>query len=113
MNTTYRTQLHEAYTFVRSTEASRAVSPITLNHLIYKQMEFLKGSPRPLIDAMGADTQSGRVSRYETIKAIKANIDKIIADIKKEGDSAEEQGLTEPTESESNQFPTLQLPSSP
>lgn len=114
MSSVYRTQIHEAYTYIRSIEAGKAVSPITLDHLIQKQIQFLKtGSSRPLIDARGENSNYGRISRYDQLKAIKENIQAIVADIKKVGDDPtqlEDKGLTSPSPDDSNQFPTLKLP---
>lgn len=51
---TLRQMIHSGYTFVRSVEASRAASALTLDHLIQEHLEGLKaGSQREISGGQG------------------------------------------------------------
>jgi hypothetical protein len=70
--------LHSAFAFVRSVEANRASAAITLDHVIQQQVKFLKsGEARPIVDPMGA--QGVRISRYDELKQLKDQVDKLVS----------------------------------
>lgn len=77
-----RAILHSAFAFVRSVEANRASAAITLDHVIEKQVQFLKaGTTRPIVDSQGASV-GDRTSRYDELTNLKNQIDNLVSSAK-------------------------------
>jgi len=97
----FRKVLHSAYTLVRSVEANRALSTVTLDHLIQEQITLLdKDATRPLLDGKGgvlSDTKGQplkRLSRRDQLTQLKDSVDSAVAQIKEaSGDEAKMNAL--------------------
>lgn len=69
-----RDAVHSAFAYVRSSEVNQAV--VTFDHVIDQQISFLKqDETRPLSDGRN------RVSRYDRLKQVQADLDDAITTI--------------------------------
>ena len=78
--------LHSSYTYVRSTETTKSVSSLTLDHLIQERIDSLKGnSKREIVDATGKSMGS-RKSRYDKLSELEENIKGLVKAVEDAGD---------------------------
>lgn len=97
----FRKVLHSAYTLVRSVEANKALSTVTLDHLIQEQITLLdKDATRPLMDGKGgviSDVKGQplkRRSRRNQLVDLQASVASAIEQIKAaSGDEAKMNAL--------------------
>lgn len=83
-----REVLHSAYTFVRSVEVNRAVSSITLDHLIQEQISSYKqGSERSLLDGKGTDVGK-RISKLDALSNLQTDINNAVKAVRDAGTDA-------------------------
>lgn len=81
--------LHSAFTFVRSIETNRAVSSITLDHLIQEQISSLKkGEETELVDGKGNTVQK-KYSRWDQLDILEKDLESVIKSVRDAGDDPE------------------------
>jgi len=84
-----RTTLHSAFSFVRSVESNKALSSVTLDHLIREQIAFLKkDSSRDIVDGQG-ESIGGRPSRWDRIDWLERVLTLAIQTIEDAGNDSE------------------------
>src|SRR3954471_20656740 len=77
--------LHSAYTFVRSIESNKAAAALTLDHVLEEQIAILKKSEvREILDGKG-ESVGNRISRYDTLVNLEADMTKLVAAMKSAG----------------------------
>ena len=70
--------LHSAFSFVKSVEANKASAPLTLDHMLKRQITLLKaGEVRSIVSSAGK-SMGDRISRYDQLKQLKAQVDAIV-----------------------------------
>ena len=88
-----RSVLHSAFSFVRSYEANRATANVTLDHVLAQQVKFLKkDEKRVIVDASG-ESVGDRVSRYDSLQALKEDLEKVLKEMRNAKTEEELQGL--------------------
>lgn len=78
--------IHSAYAFVRGAETNKAISSLTLDHLLQQQIDAIRGKgARLLLDAAGVKSGT-RPGKLETLDKIQADIDNVVSKIQEAGD---------------------------
>ena len=71
-------RLHTAYAFVRGQESNKAISSLTLDHLLQERIEAIEGgASRALLDSAGA-TSSKRPSKLAQLDDMEKAIDEVV-----------------------------------
>lgn len=87
----FRDILHSGYTLIRSMETTKAISSLTLDHLIQAQIDALvQDSTRAsiLVDDHGKSL-GDRISRWDEIDAIEQLFTQAVQALKSAGDDSE------------------------
>lgn len=80
-----RNILYDAISFVRSTEENKVISGLTLDALLQPFINSLQSSiPTAIVDSKG-ESVGNRISKYDSLTAIKTNIDNLVKAIQKAG----------------------------
>lgn len=87
----FREILHSGYTFVRSIESSKAISALTLDHLIQGHIDSLKQDSTRSSQLVSDSGKSlgNRISRWDQIDEIEKLFTKAVEALKAAGDSRE------------------------
>lgn len=79
--------LHSAYSAVRASESNKALTPITLDHLLQEHIDSIKGgSLRLLLSSAGTPLNQARVSKLDALDVIKKAVDDVVAAVEAAGD---------------------------
>jgi UDP-N-acetylmuramate-alanine ligase len=82
--------LHSAYTFVRSAETTKAISAVTIDHLIQTQIQSLKaGEKRTEVDQQGS-TLVVRISRWDRLDVLVKDMDAVVKAVKEAGNDEDQ-----------------------
>jgi hypothetical protein len=78
--------LQAGYSFVRGVETNRAISALTLDHLIQQQIDAIQGGDsRTLLNASG-NSIDVRMSKLSMLDAIEKGIDNVVQAVGDAGD---------------------------
>lgn len=95
--------LHSAYSFIRSVESNKAISSLTLDHVLQEHITSLKkGEMRGILDGSGKSLGS-RSSRFDQIEELERDLDKLVRAVKGAGDDRQklaDLGLTDDKDAE-------------
>lgn len=70
--------LGAAYSYIRGVEANKAISALTLDHLIQQQIDAIKGGDsRALLDSTGSSVGT-RASKLDVLTSIQKSIDQLV-----------------------------------
>jgi hypothetical protein len=79
--------LHSAYSFVRAREANRAISPLTLDHMIQEQIDAIQGGDSRYLLSEGTQEVIGwRVPKLDALTQIEKDMDQLVAAVEAAGD---------------------------
>lgn len=85
MSDDVRRVLHSAYSFVRSVESNKAISALTLDHMIQAQINRLKkGTTTDILDAAG-ESLGDRPSRWDQLDALEQEVQSVVNAIEQAG----------------------------
>ena len=87
----FREILHSGYTFIRSIETSKAISALTLDHLIQGHIDSLKQDSTRSSQLVSDDGKSlgNRISRWDQVDEIEKLFTKAVEALKAAGDNRE------------------------
>lgn len=96
----FRQILHSGYTFIRSIETNKAISALTLDHLIQGHIDSLKqdSTRASLLVSDDGKSLGDRISRWDQIDEIEKLFTKAVEALKAAGDNTEklsQLGITE------------------
>jgi hypothetical protein len=90
--------VHSAYTFIRSIEANKAASGITLDHLIFERIQSIKKDEnRFILDSKG-EAIGTRPSRLDQLDELEESLNSVISAVQNAGNDPaklEDLGLEE------------------
>jgi hypothetical protein len=79
--------LHAAYSFVRAREANRAISALTLDHMIQEQIDGIQGGDSRYLLSEGVQEVIGlRIPKLDALEQIGKDIEQLVAAVEEAGD---------------------------
>jgi hypothetical protein len=90
--------IHSAYSLIRSDQANRSISSLTLDHLLQEHINLISRSETRQINSEQGGDEGNRVSKIDQLNTIKSELDSVIRAIDSaqgDPDSLEDLGLKE------------------
>lgn len=78
--------LQSAYSFVRGVEANKAISALTLDHIIQQQIDAIQGGDSHSMLSASGDTIGARTSKLAMLDSVQSGIDAVVQAVSSAGD---------------------------
>lgn len=79
------TVLHSAYAAVRGSEKSRALSTVTLDHLLQEQIDLIKGGETNVLLGASGSMIGSRLSKLDRLDNIEKQVNDVVAAVEAAG----------------------------